>query len=357
MSEFKVDIRKIIESIPHPDADRLDVCKVNGLGFQFVTSKGEYSIGDLVVYFPIDSVLPTNLIEFLGVGNFLAGKEKNRIKTAKLRGVYSQGLVYRLDKLSSFLDVENLKIEDDVTEILGVQKYDPPEIMSRDAVLFQLPDGVEVYDIESCDRYLDILEYLKNNQIPVVITEKLEGTNWGCTVKNDGSEFIHQRQYSISLKEGEVNENNIYIKTTHKEGLMELAKNVMNDLGSTQVTIRGELLGPGIQGNIYNFPSTTIKIFDIKSDYKYLSHKDLCDLLIKFNMYDRLVPVLDSNVYLGSWLGTKTIQEASTGFSILNESVLREGIVIKPIVETSHLSIGRLIIKQRSPEYLAKSKL
>lgn len=356
MSEFKVDIRKITEKISHPNADRLDICKVNDLGFQFITSKDDYQIGDLVVYFPIDSILPDNLINFMGVRNFLAGKEKNRIKTAKIRDIHSQGLVYKLDKFNNFLNIENIKLNQDVTNELGVTKYEPPEIMSRGCVLTALPDGVEVYDIESFDRYQDVLNFLLTEPIPVVISEKLEGTNWGCTVKRDGSLFINQRQYSICLDD-KLDPNNIYVKTAYKENLIDLAKNIMNELGSNQVTLRGELLGPSIQKNIYNFPSTTIKLFDIQSDYKYLDFDKMVQLLIKFNSFDKLVPIIDSNITLSDWLNYRDIQEASTGISTLNVSTLREGIVVKPMKEMRHISIGRLIIKQRSPEYLAKSKL
>ena len=72
-------------------------------------------------------------------------------------------------------------------------------------------------------------------------------------------------------------------------------------------------------------------------------------------------PTLGYNVTLREWLNGRTIQEASNGKSLLAPDRLREGIVVVPMVEQKvqwgDLSVKRLMLKQRSPAYLAKEKV
>ena len=137
--------------------------------------------------------------------------------------------------------------------------------------------------------------------------------------------------------------------------LDKLANAIREYLEATQVTLRGEYIGPGVQKNIYKLKENTVKIFDVMVDGRYISWKlvqKLIDVIDTYGVYDNiLVPQL----YFGKlkdWLGDKTIVEASHGKSKLADT-LREGIVIKPIEEQEHANIGRLIIKQRDPQYLA----
>ena len=95
-------------------------------------------------------------------------------------------------------------------------------------------------------------------------------------------------------------------------------------------------------------------LFDAKLDGTYLNAKPFEELFAPQNR----VPVIASGGILRDWLAGRTLQEASNGMSLLNPKVRREGVVIKPMVEES-IDFGdgclqRLILKQRSPEYLAK---
>ena len=80
--------------------------------------KGEFNVGDLCVYCEIDSLLPEKPeFEFLRKNNF-------RIRTLRLRGAISQGICFPLSILPEGIEV---KEEMDVTDLLGIIKYDPPE--------------------------------------------------------------------------------------------------------------------------------------------------------------------------------------------------------------------------------------
>lgn len=139
-------IQKIQEILDHSNADNLEIARIKG--WQVIIRKGEFKEGDLCVYCEIDSVMPEKP-EF----EFLAPR-KYRIKTTKLRGEISQGIAFPLSILnqgdwefglisisteekgytpsikrkgdSSILNEINLVPGLDVTEILGVTKYDPP---------------------------------------------------------------------------------------------------------------------------------------------------------------------------------------------------------------------------------------
>lgn len=120
MSSLIVEVTQIDEIIPHPNADRLELAKVKG--WVCVIPKETYKVGDLCVYIPIDSILPHDLEEKL----FSTSKVKltnSRIRTIKIRGAISQGLVVSIKDL----DLGKVKLGQDVREKLGITKHEPPE--------------------------------------------------------------------------------------------------------------------------------------------------------------------------------------------------------------------------------------
>jgi len=92
-------IRKIADILPIENADAIEVAVVDG--WSVVTKKGEYQPGDLAVYFEIDSFVPEHLAPFLTKGNAKAKEYEgiigNRLRTVKLRGVTSQGLLLKIE--------------------------------------------------------------------------------------------------------------------------------------------------------------------------------------------------------------------------------------------------------------------
>jgi len=118
--------------------------------------------------------------------------------------------------------------------------------------------------------------------------------------------------------------------------------------------VRGEMIGPGIQGNHYKLPAQTVKIFEIEANGIPLEADVYLGLVKQFEI--DTVPLLAQNVILRDWLAGKSLAQVSNGASILNPAVIREGIVIRPMHETRSELLGRVIIKQRSPEYLAVSE-
>jgi RNA ligase (TIGR02306 family) len=346
MSEFIVDVRKVTRLLNHTNADKLSICNVEGLTFNVVVAKEHFKLGDLVVYFPVDSILPNDLVDYLGLTGKLSGKNKNRITTIKLRGEPSQGFVCPLNKIESKYG-KTFKELDDLTEILGIVKYEQPMIKCNACNLLPLPNEIPVYDIEGCDRYESIVQALMDST--VYITEKIEGQNFGISSFN-GNIIINQRNFVVQQIEGKL--HSFYEVTTMMQ-LDQLCQNIRNYLKATNVTLRGEFIGPGVQGNIYNLSKFTVKIFDVLVDNQYLNLYQIKELMSNFELLKlHWVPILYEGK-LRDWLQDKNVVQASHGFSMLQENVLREGIVIKPDIEQVHPKIGRTIIKQRDPIYLS----
>lgn len=343
MAFFGVTIEEIESVWDHPNADRLSMAKCKNLAFQFVTGKNQFKIGDKVLYFPIDSLLPPSICEKLNLSGKLSGKDKNRVKSMKLRNEISQGIVSTISQIIDF-DYNGLTPEE-LTLKLGVEKYEHPVVFLSNGNLIKLPESISVYDIEGADRNQYIIDLLLDKH--VIITEKMEGTNFSIT-KEINNIFVNQRNHSIQEIQGS---EHTFWTIARTSGLMDFVQN-----SSLQnLTIYAELCGPSIQSNIYKLKQQTLFIFDVKENGNFISFDRFHEIVSKipFNDQLQLAPII-FNGKLTDFLNGDTIQAKSNGLSVM-ANVLREGIVIKPYVEEHLSGFGRLIIKQRSPEYLSGS--
>lgn len=352
MSAFAVTIEQIGRVWKHENADLLEMASLEGKEYDFVVGRGQFMPGNMVVYFPVDSVLPEWICSTLNLTGKLAGRDKNRVKTVRLRGNISQGVVCSPEQLGDTIALTtNLTPGADLTELLGVTKYDPPPVPSHWGNLKPLPPYVHTYDIESAQNFTDIADLLMD--IPCFITEKLEGSHWSATLYADGEMAVCQRNFRILPVEGGEHD---WHKVLRTQGLSETLHKLLDDLKTQQavevITLRGEILGPGIQGNIYNLKDHFVRVFDIEINQKPMEAARFLEWTTAYGI--EVVPVLGTNVFLREWLDGKTLKEASNGQSAL-AGHLREGIVIKPMHEQWNEAIGRVFLKQRSPEYLAKS--
>jgi hypothetical protein len=185
MSSLIVEVCKIDNIASHNNADRLELVFIKG--WQCIVPKDKYKKGDKVVYVPIDSIIPFELSEKLGITKYLHNQKKDekgniissRVRTVKLRGILSQGLI---------IDIEDpsWKIGDDVREKLGIEKYIPNITQDNNQNLihkfpgWRLPDYSEFNkytDIENYKNYLDVFDCDEE----VIITEKIHG----CAFFND----------------------------------------------------------------------------------------------------------------------------------------------------------------------------
>lgn len=353
MSMFKVSIEKIGSVENHPNADRLDIVKVDGKDFDIITGRDSYKVGDPVLFFPVDSVMPIELSEKLEITKNL---KNGRIKTIKLRGMFSQGFVVAVNEILESGWSETYGEGDDVKELLGVTKYEIPEFApkglktdsQRPGHLRPLPEGVVKYDLEGAQNYTKVVDQLMDQK--VYISEKMEGSHWGCTIDIDGNIQVFQRNFSID-EAADVPHAwwEVFRKEGYAQKLMEMME-LFSDL--SRITIRGEIVGPSIQSNYYDLDKQTVYVFEIEFNDKPIDAGRFANVADVFGL--KIVPTLGYDVVLKDWLNGRSVTEASDGLSVHGKP--REGIVIKPMVEQFSRELGgRMVLKQRGPEYLADS--
>jgi RNA ligase (TIGR02306 family) len=343
MSFFSVTIEEIETISPIEGADRIQVATLKGVAFSFVVGKDIFKTGEKILYFPVDSLIPQALAEKLGVAGKLSGRDKNRVKTVKLRGTVSQGLVGKLSLIDGLTD----QSPESITQFLGVTKYEPSEILEKGANLTSLPVGLSKYDIEGIERHSNVVEYMMDKKVR--IDEKVEGQNVSFTLENATKKFyVNQRNHTIEPIDGS---RHTWWKYAD-ENKLESVLNILGNRFNNDVTLYSEGTGSSIQGNIYGFVKHQVFFYDIKVGQKFLNTKEALAIFNEFNL--PIVPTLALDVTLHEWLEGKTITEASDGPSKLYVGN-REGIVIRLMEEEEIYRFGRSIIKKRGPIYLSKT--
>ena len=259
-------VRRILDIKPIKDADRIVCATVDG--WELVTQKdNNFQIGDLVLYFEIDSFLPViPQFEFLRKSSFKSTKNLGdgfRIKTIKLKGQVSQGLILPLKDAISIasenpefgdvLDWTTLNEGDDLTDILMIQKYEKP-IPSNLAGKMRgnFPSFIPKTDQE---RVQNIFNKFKNKYEDVWydISMKLDGSSM-TVYSNEGLVSVCSR--NIDLIE---TEDNLFWKVANSTGLVTFLRNNPQ----YNIAIQGELMGPGVQGNREGFSDYKLFVFDI----------------------------------------------------------------------------------------------
>lgn len=353
MATFKVSVQQIRDVQDHPNADRLSLVKV--LGYTVITKRDEYAVGDTVIYIPTQAVLPQELISELGLDGRLAGKAKNRVKEIKLRGCFSEGLIYP--------NKDNLPIGTDVTELLGITKYEQPIPPALAGEVDNIGlDYALKFDIENFKNYPDIIK--EGDQ--VVFTEKLHGTCFiaGAVPDNrldenliDGQFFVGSKgliSKGLSFKDNEANQKNTYLSTAKKLNVFNALKILANERNDT-VYILGEVFGDGIQDLQYgaNQNERFLRVFAVyvgQGAQKRSLPSDDVDAICERFYLDR-VPVL----YRGAFSLDK-MKEYTDGLETVSgeQKHIREGIVITLAREGYHPEIGRVILKSISEDYLLR---
>jgi RNA ligase (TIGR02306 family) len=252
------EIQTINEIIPIEGADKIELARVQG--WQSVIRRGEYSVGDKVVFVPIDTVLPPSVWN-----SYLHDKEDPtkpiRVKTVKLRGTISSGLIFPLSILDPFTDYD---IGQDISSILGITKYVKPIAAHLQGIAKgDFPSHiVSKTDEDNLLSNPDILNELKSCDT-IVCTIKYDGTSGSFIKELDGTFRACSR--NLELEDGD----NIYWQMAKKYNLENLMDNGMS--------IQGEICG-SIQGNPLKLEENQLFVFNIKDlkDGSYLSYDDMC---------------------------------------------------------------------------------
>lgn len=327
-----VTIKEIEKIHPIEKADAIELAIIGGWGT--VVKKGILSVGDKVAYFEIDSALPLSnpAFEFLskrGVKE-IDGKEYHVLKTARLRGVYSQGLAIPLDELG----FEDREVGEDVTSELGVIKYEPPLPIKNDDVCGVFPNEIQKTDSERIQNLFPFYETLKEYEW--VATEKLDGMS--CTVHcNKNNEIqVFSRNYEVKNNEGSA-----------YWGAVKNHPELVDGLNPGR-TVQGEVVGPGIQKNRLGLDSVELRVFDVLVDGLPIPREEWSEIERKHT-----VPIrAEYNVLPES--PEELIAQVNGLKSVLAKGRQAEGLVFHTKNGEIPLELGRSTFKVINNKYLLK---
>jgi len=262
MSRKLVHVERVKEILSIKDADKIELAKV--LGWQVVVKKGEVKTGDLAVYFEIDSFLPIEpRFEFLRTSSYkklnveeegtgiLTESEGFRLRTVKMRGQLSQGLLL---SLSAFPELSGTDLVEglDVTSLLKVKLYEAPiPANMKGSVKGGFPGFIKKTDQERLQNLPEYFEKYKNVEFEV--TEKIDGTS-ATFYFNNGQFGVCSR--NLELKDD--GNDNIYWKIVKKYNIESLLKKI-----GKNIALQGEIAGEGINGNPLRLKGQELFVFDI----------------------------------------------------------------------------------------------
>jgi hypothetical protein len=330
-------IREIVSILPIEGADKIETVVVDG--WECVVKKDEkFKVGDKIVYIEIDSIVPERPeFEFLR-------ERKFRVRTIKLRKQISQGLVLS----TSILPKGNYKLGDDVTETLGIKKYDPEAEIERVVKLpkpksfigkflmrFEWyrnwlkrkykPQGFPNWFSKTDETRVQNLVKMFNEESEkgtlFFETEKLDGQSFSGYIDDRNKQGICSRNLSVPI-----NGDSNYAIVYRKYDLEKVLKELKSSFKAKRLVIQGEICGPGIQGNKYKLSELKLFIFNIRVDGKLLTYYEMRNAIRSFDKLE-LVPLLNADFKLPTTV--KEMVEHSKGISTLLPTQKREGIVVR----------------------------
>ncbi|MFM7012615.1 MAG: RNA ligase (ATP) [Betaproteobacteria bacterium] len=330
MTRKLASIRRVASLTPIEGADRIEVAGIDG--WNVIVQKGLYEVGHFCVYFEVDSFLPVEeRYEFLRKNCFRSTTNLGdgfRIKTMKMRGVVSQGL---LMPLSTYDDYEytfadHVQEGDDITEYLKVQKYEKPiPLHLQGQIRGNFPSFLRKTDQERAQNLTK--DILKRQDESFEVTMKLDGSS--MTVYRDHNGNVGVCSRNIDLKE---DDENVFWATAKKTGLIAYLNSI-----DRAIAFQGELMGPGVQGNREKLEEHAFFLFDVFDivPFKYLGPEQ------RYHEYNEAiahgckfkhVPVIFTSNPLRTYLATQEVipnlMELAEGES-LAPGVKREGVVFK----------------------------
>lgn len=329
-------IEKLHSVRPHPDPEvlKLEVGKIKE--WPVVIPKGQFKDGDLVIFIQIDSIVPesNSYFEFMR-------RQKFRVWNARFKGAPSQGLVCPLS-IASNVDGNPFYVGDDVTEILGVIKYEKPldASIAGDAKGGFPTHLVPITDEDNLLNFPDVLKEFENEECYL-------------TVKADGSSM------TIIYQKGEVRVCSRRLEQKETGGLWKIAEkyDLPNRLAyyNTDIAIQAEACGGKIQGNPLGLAEPSLFVFNMRSLetgawFGWEQLKNTCSALNIPHVQLAHEPFVFDNTWNIARL--QDIANAVTYTTASGEKRKGEGIVLRPTKPTYSSILNKMLsIKILNQEY------
>ncbi|CAH6419289.1 RNA ligase [uncultured virus] len=323
---------QIVQTVEkHPNFQKLELATV--LGWQVVTNLGEVVEDTKVVYCEIDSMLPVGAVWLPPSVKERIAREKIRgyfhVNTIMMRGEISQGLIITLAKLPELLTLEE---GTDVTEILGIQKYEPLALTGRfvtrqignkfpnktdNGIKFpsKLIDKTDEFRVQSHPR---LFSRLQGN--PYYITVKLDGISSSFLLNPETKEILVCSRNIIRDRPSDVSTCPYWFVAV-KYGLDEKLKLM------SHIAIQGEICGPGIQKNLLGLKDVEFFVFNCVDtrNKQRLTLKEMIKICNKLGL--KMVPVIEEGqIYTCESIKSLLNQSRGTYSGTTNA---REGLVVR----------------------------
>lgn len=256
-----VSVQRIDSIEPIPNGDFIETAKIKG--WNIVVKKGDFKVGDHCAYFEIDSFIPVDIVyfKFLEKYNRIKTNIDNIkgyvIKTVKLRGVISQGLIVSIQDLkdNKLLDDRIYNIGESLSLPLNVSVYEPME--STDNNLLSKGSFPAYIQKSDQERIQNLPEYFINHKLTSFeMTEKLDGSS--CTIYyNEGQIGICSRTIELQMES-----NNIYTFVNSKYLISNKLEKYCRE-NNRNLALQGEIIGSKIQSNHYQLAEIRFYLYDI----------------------------------------------------------------------------------------------
>jgi len=367
--DYRVPYTTILNIQPHNNAERLSVCTI--YGFQIITQKDRYKIGDNVIFIPPDSVLPEWLENKLFPPDSKVKLNNHRVRQIRLRGLASQGMIVSPEDVSNRINPESLQLEQNLSAILEIKKYEPP-IPGFSQTIGKLKNRNKKTDHPLFHKYngLNNIKFfpdLFKEGEEVVIECKLHGTSGRLSILPYEANTLWKKVkkfFGLATKnERCYGSNNVDIsaassyKGFYGEDIYGKCFDSINAFSKVKLgeIVYGEIIGPSIQKNYsYSLKEHHFVVFDVKvlqpdNRFKWLNPEEV-ESFCKERDFE-FVPVL----YRGPY--NKDVAYSLTkGPSIYDPNTkIREGIVVKAR-ENYDYEGNKKALKWVSEDYLADDK-
>jgi len=355
MSSCLCTVNKIKAIEPIAKADRIVLANI--LDWWCIVAKDAFQVGDLALYVPPDSILPSKMIEEHKL-EFL--KKNGRVGVLKMRGVVSYGLI--LPNFGNWKEGQEMSAE------LGITKWEEPDVINgpnsnRPRLTSKKklnPNFFKYCDVENSKNFPDVFEEGE----AVVVTEKIHGANWraGWLKRKVSNPFewviaklFGQYEFVYGSRTVQISNNtnykgfygeDVYGKAAKKYRMLEVCKRYPD------MEFFAELYGPKIQDLTYGAKEVELAFFDIKDtrDNTYLDFYQFDWIIQKENL--PYAPIL----YIGEFNKLGIMGYANGDSLIASENgvtQIREGVVVKTTKEKT-CRIGRKLLKYINSDYYTR---
>lgn len=355
-------VARINEIKPIEGADNIEQVVVGG--WNCIALKGQYAVGSLVAVATTDAVIPQNLSDAMNVTNYL--RKGQRVKTVKLRGVYSECLLIPLMHVLKG-DINTFTEGKDLMDLMGIYKYEPPvrEVTLAKGKKIRYQDNPNFHIYYKFPNLKNVPGMYTEEDM-VEITRKIHGTNarYGIVKKSKLSIWDRIKKFftndpwiayeyvygSHNVEKGSDSQGyygtDVWKDMADRLDIKNKLWKYVKDSGINWIgegfILYGEIYGPGIQANYdYNLSQHKFSGFDVKVNGQYAGTYQAW-LIISDHLELSYVPVL----YFGPW--SQKVQDSCTFNNFIEGTKIpHEGIVIKPSSGDRH-KVAKVI----NPDYL-----